>query len=165
MKMQIDHHYDADVETVYALISDPDFIERKYVALGGRDVAVDRSELDDGGAEVVTKRTVTVDLPGFAKKVLTPSQSTIQHETWSQAQGEGERLCSYFVEVQGAPSRIEGKHRLSPASGGGTDHHLDIEVKVSIPLIGGKIEKFAGETGRVDLAAQFEFTDAELAAG
>ena len=165
MKMTIDHHYDADVETVYALISDPDFIERKYTALGGRDVAVDRTEGDDGSVEVVTRRTVSVDLPGFAKKVLAPSQTTIQHETWVAANSNGERTCTYYVEVQGAPSRIEGKHVLSASAGGGTDHHLEIEVKVSIPLIGGKIEKFAGETGRVDLAAQFEFTDAELAAG
>jgi hypothetical protein len=163
MKMQLDHHYDADVETVYALISDPDFIARKYVALGGRDVAVDRSEGDDGTVEVVTKRTVTVDLPGFAKKVLTPSQTTIQHETWSPATSTGDRVCTYFVEVQGAPSRIEGKHVLAAAPGGGTDHRLEIEVKVSIPLIGGKIEKFAGETGREDLAGQFAFTDTELA--
>ena len=163
MKMTIDHHYDADVERVYALISDPDFIERKYVAIGGRDVAVDRSEADDGSVEVVTKRTVLVDLPGFAKKVLTPSQTTIQHETWLAATSDGERICTYFVDVQGAPSRIEGKHTLSAAPGGGTDHHLEIEVKVSIPLIGGKIEKFAGETGREDLAAQFDFTDSELA--
>jgi hypothetical protein len=163
MKMQIDHHYDADVERVYELISDPEFIERKYLALGGRDVAVDRSEADDGSVEVVTKRTVTVDLPGFAKKVLTPSQTTIQHETWAAVNGNGERICTYFVEVQGAPSRIEGRHTLSTAASGGTDHKLEIEVKVSIPLIGGKIEKFAGETGRADLAAQFDFTDKELA--
>jgi len=163
--MQIDHHYDADVETVYALISDPDFIERKYAALGGRDVAVDRSDGDDGSVEVVTKRTVAVDLPGFAKKVLSPSQTTVQHETWAVATSQGERVCTYFVEVHGAPSRIEGKHTLSAAAGGGTDHRIELEIKVSIPLIGGKIEKFAGETGREDLAAQFDFTDNELAAG
>ena len=165
MKMQIDHHYDADVETVYALISNPDFIEHKYAAIGGRDVAVDRSDGDDGSVEVVTKRTVTVDLPGFAKKVLTPSQTTIQHETWAPANGKGERSCTYFVEAHGAPSRIEGTHTLSAAPDGGTDHRIEIEIKVSIPLIGGKLEKFAGETGREDLAAQFAFTDEALAAG
>jgi hypothetical protein len=164
MKMQVDHHYAADVETVFALISDPHFIEAKYAALGGRDVASDRSDTDDGGVEVVTKRTVTVDLPGFAKKVLSPSQTTIQTEVWTPADAAGERHCTYHVDVQGAPSRIEGRHVLAPAAGG-TAHRIDLEIKVSIPLIGGKIEKFAGETGRSDLAEQFAFTDAALATG
>jgi hypothetical protein len=162
MKMEIDHHYDADVETVYSLISDPDFIERKYVAIGGKDVAADRTETDEGGCEVVTTRTVTIDLPGFAKKVLTPNQTTVQNEVWSAARADGVRVCTYHVDSKGAPARISGKHTLV-AGNGGTDHHLEIEIKVSIPLIGGKIEKFAGDTGRADLAAQFDFTDKELA--
>jgi hypothetical protein len=162
--MNIDHHYEADVETVYTLISDPDFIERKYVALGGRDVAVDRTDLDDGGVEVVTKRTATVDLPGFAKKVLSPSNTAIQREVW-QPQGDGgERVCRYTVEVQGVPSRIDGTHTLIPAASG-CDHRIEVEAKVSVPLLGGRLDKFAVETGRADLEAQFAFTDAELAKG
>ena len=55
-KVRIEHDYTADVETVYALISDPDYVERKYVDLGGRDVTVDRTETGDSGCKVVTKR-------------------------------------------------------------------------------------------------------------
>ncbi|HVV77242.1 MAG TPA: DUF2505 domain-containing protein [Mycobacteriales bacterium] len=161
-KIRIEHDYAADVETVYALISDPDYVERKYVALGGRDVAVDRSETDDGGCEVVTKRTITVDLPGFASKVLTPSQSPIQAETWSPPNAAGERVCNYTVEAPGTPSRIVGTHRLTPTASG-CHHTIDIDAKVNIPLIGGKIEKFAAEQGRADIEAQFAHTDAALA--
>jgi hypothetical protein len=162
VKIRIEHHYDADVEAVYALISDPAYIERKYVAIGGRDLAVDRSEGDDGGCEVVTKRTVAVDLPGFAKKVLTPSQTTIQTEVWGPASASGVRTCTYDVDVQGAPGRISGSHTLTPA-GTGADHVIDIDIKVSVPLIGGRLEKLAAETGRGDIEAQFDHTDAELA--
>ncbi|HEX3898308.1 MAG TPA: DUF2505 domain-containing protein [Mycobacteriales bacterium] len=162
MKLRIEHDYAADVETVYALISDPDYIERKYVAIGGRDVAADRSDGDDGGCEVVTKRTVAVDLPGFAKKVLTPSQTTVQTEVWSAAGGDGVRRCTYDVDVQGAPGNISGSHVLSP-SAGGSHHVIDIEIKVSVPLIGGRLEKLAAETGRGDIERQFDHTDEELA--
>jgi hypothetical protein len=160
--MQIDHHYDADIDAVYALISDPDFIERKYVALGGRDVAVDRTELDDGGVEVVTKRTTTIDLPGFAKKVLSPSNTAVQREVWQPVSDNGERACRFTIEVQGVPSRVGGVHTLIPAESG-CDHRIEIDAKVSVPLIGGRLEKLAGETARADLAEQFAFTDAELA--
>ena len=161
MQIKIDHHYDADVETVYALISEPEFIEGKYVAIGGTGVAVDRSETD-GGCEVVTKRTVAVDLPGFAKKVLSPRNTTVQTEIWTAPDAAGVRVCTYHVEVHGAPSRIQGRHTLTPAADG-ADHHIEIEVKVSVPLIGGRLEKFAAETGRSDLADQFAFTDKALA--
>jgi hypothetical protein len=162
VKIRIEHDYAADVETVFALISDPGFVERKYVALGGRDVAVDRSDADDGGCEVVTKRTVTIELPGFASKVLAPSQSPVQIETWAAATSSGERLCRYTVEAPGTPSRIEGVHRLAPTASG-CHHTIDIDAKVNIPLIGGKIEKFAAEQGRADINAQFAYTDEELA--
>lgn len=162
MKARIEHDYAADVETVYALISDPGFIERKYIALGGRDVAVDRSETDDGGCEVVTKRTITVELPGFAKKVLTPSQTAIQTEKWAAATASGERVCTYTVEAQGTPSKIQGTHRLTPTSSG-CHHTIDIDAKVSVPLIGGRLEKLAAEQGRDDIGRQFDYTDDELA--
>jgi hypothetical protein len=162
VKLRIEHDYAADVETAYALISDPAYIERKYVALGGRDVAADRSETDGGGCEVVTKRTVSVELPGFAKKVLTPSQTTVQTEVWSVASGEGVRRCTYDVDVQGAPGNISGTHTLTP-SATGSHHVIDIEIKVSVPLIGGRLEKLAAETGRVDIEQQFAHTDQELA--
>jgi uncharacterized protein YndB with AHSA1/START domain len=161
-RLHLEYHYDAEIETVYALITDPDFVTRKYVALGGTDVAVDSSAEDDGGCEVVTKRTVTVDLPGFAKRVMTPSNTTVQIETWAAADGLGNRVCTYSVEVQGIPSRITGTVTLS-ADAGGTKQEIRAEVKVSIPLIGGKLEKFGVDTGTKDIDAQAAFTVAELA--
>jgi hypothetical protein len=162
VKVRIEHDYTADVETVYALISDPGFVERKYVAIGGRDVAVDRTETDGGGCEVVTKRTISVDLPGFAKKVLTPSQTAVQIERWAPATSSGERVCTYTVEAQGAPSRIEGVHKLQPTASG-CHHTIDIDAKINIPLLGGRLEKLAAEQGSDDIAKQFAYTDDELA--
>jgi hypothetical protein len=161
MRMHLEHHYDQDVETVYALITDPDFVTRKYEALGGTNIAIDRSEADDGGCEVVTKRTVTVDLPGFAKRVMTPSNTAVQTEIWSGADDLGNRTSTYHVEIQGMPSKVTGTLILSPDAGG-TKQVIDADVKVSIPLIGGKLEKFGIETGSKDIDAQVEFTIDEL---
>lgn len=165
MKMQVEHHYDAELEAVFTLISDAGFQERKYTTLGATNVSVEKNETDEGGCAVITTRTVVVDLPGFAKKFLQPTQTATQNEVWSAAQADGSRVCTYGVESKGVPGRISGRHTLRPASGGGTDHSIEIEIKMSIPLVGGKIENFAGDTARVDLAAQFAYTDKELAAG
>jgi hypothetical protein len=110
---------------------------------------------------VVTKRTVTVDLPGFAKRVMTPSNTAVQTESWSAADDLGNRTSTYHVEIQGMPSKVTGTLILSPDAGG-TKQVIDADVKVSIPLIGGKLEKFAVATGTADLAAQADFTASEL---
>ena len=159
MKMTVTHHFDADVETVFALMSDPDFCKRKYVDAGATDIQIDSDQRADGPT-LVSKRKVTVDLPGFAKKVMQPTNTVQQTDEWAPAD-DGSRVCRYKVEVQGVPSRIDGTVTLTP-DGGGTRQDVQAEVKVSIPLLGGKLEKFAVENGVKALDHEAEFTAKEL---
>ena len=158
MKMKVTHHFDADVETVYALMSDPDFCMRKYADAGATDIQVDSDQRDDG-PKLVSRRKLTVDLPGFAKKVMQPTNTVVQTDEWSAAT----RSCRYSVEVQGVPSRIDGTVTLTE-EGGGTRQEVEADVKVSIPLLGGKLEKFAVDNGIKALDHEAEFTAKELAA-
>jgi len=158
MKMKVTHHFDADVETVYALMSDPDFCMRKYADAGATDIQIDSDRRDDG-PKLVSRRKVTVDLPGFAKRVMQPTNTVVQTDEWSAAA----RSCRYSVEVQGVPSRIDGTVTLTE-EGGGTRQEVQAEVKVSIPLLGGKLEKFAVDNGVKALDHEAEFTAKELAA-
>lgn len=159
---ELTHHYDQDVATVFALITDPDFVTRKYEALGGRDISVTRSDTSDGGYQIVTKRTMTIDLPGFAAKVMSPTNTAVQTETWGPAAADGSRLCRYTVEFQGVPSKVAGTLELTDDAGG-TKQLIAADVKVSIPLLGGKLEKFGIETGTADIQKQVDFTIDELA--
>ena len=158
--MRVTHHFDADVETVYALMSDPDFCMRKYADAGATDIEVDSDRRDDGPT-LTSKRKVTVDLPGFAKKVMQPTNTVHQTDEWAPAGGDGSRVCRYKVEVQGVPSRIDGTVTLN-AEGNGTRQEVEAEVKVSIPLLGGKLEKFAVDNGVKALDHEAEFTAKEL---
>jgi len=161
MRMHVSHHFDADVETVFARMSDPDFIMRKYADAGATDIQVDSDHRDDAPT-IVSRRKMTVDLPGFAKKVMQPTNTVAQTDEWSPADGDGQRVCRYKVEVQGVPSRIDGTVTLS-ADGGGTRQDVEAEVKVSIPLVGGRLEKFAVESGQKALADEAAFTAEDLA--
>ena len=160
--MKVTHRFDADVETVYALMSDPDFIARKYADAGASDIQVDTDKREEG-PRVVSRRKMTVDLPGFAKKVMQPTNTVVQTDQWSP-DDSGRRVCRYTVEVQGVPSRIDGTVTLS-ADGAGTRQDVEAEVKVSIPLLGGKLEKFAVDNGVKALEHEARFTATELAAG
>src|SRR3954469_12652794 len=90
MRMQVSHHFNGDVERVFALLTDPGFLERKFAAGGAKDVSVDHEKLPDGSCRVTTRRHVTVDLPGFAKKFIQPTNALLQTETWEPA-GRGVR--------------------------------------------------------------------------
>jgi hypothetical protein len=161
-RMQVSHRYDADVETLYALMCDPAFLERKYADQGATDISIERGDGDAGGQHLVTRRKVTVDLPGFAKRVMQPT-NTVEHvEDWAAPATDGSRVCTYTIEVQGVPSRISGTVTLSP-DGAGTRQDVAADVKVSIPLVGGRLEKFAVDSGTKVLAEEAEFTRAELA--
>ena len=159
MKMTVTHRFDAEVETVFKLVTDPDFLARKYADAGSTDINV---ELDGDGPTVISHRKVTIDLPGFAKKVMAPTNTVVQTEAWGPADDTGRRVCRYKVEVQGVPSRIDGTVTLS-TDGGGTRQDIVAEVKVSIPLLGGKLEKFAVESGVKTLQEEADFTAKELA--
>jgi hypothetical protein len=155
-RMQVTHSFDADAETVFGLMTDPGFLERKYADQGATDISIDAS-----GSRVVSRRKVTVDLPGFAKKVMQPTNTVVQTDEWCDADADGRRVCRYTVEVQGVPSRIDGTVTLSP-DGTGTRQDVAAEVKVSIPLLGGKLEKFAVDSGVKALAQEAAFTAREL---
>jgi hypothetical protein len=160
MRMQVSHHFDADVETVYALASDPGFVKRKYADQGATDITIE-SEPRDRAMLNRIRRKVTIDLPGFAKKVMSPTNTVVQTDDWAPADSSGRRVCTYSVEVQGVPSRINGTVTLTP-DGAGTRQDVEAEVKVSIPLLGGKLEKFAVESGTKVLEQEAVFTAAAL---
>jgi len=160
MRMQVSHHFDADVDRVFALMSDPEFILRKYTDAGATEIQVDSDHRDEAPT-VVSRRKMTVDLPGFAKKVMQPTNTVIQTDDWQSADGSGRRVCRYKVEVQGVPSRIDGTVTLTP-DGDGTRQDVEADVKVSIPLLGGRLEKFAVDSGQKALADEAAFTATEL---
>ena len=164
MQMRVTHHLNGDVDQVFALMTDPEFLERKFAASGAKDISVDHEALGDGTCRVTTRRHVTVDLPGFARKFIQPTNALLQTETWQPA-AEGEpRTCHYRVDVQGVPSHIDGTVTLTP-DGDGTRQDIQATVKVSIPIVGGKLEKLAVDSGEKLLADEAEFTNKELAAG
>jgi uncharacterized protein YndB with AHSA1/START domain len=159
--MRVTHQLAGDVETVQALLTDPTFLERKFAAAGATDISVKREDTAGGGQRLVIRRRVTVDLPGFATKFIQPTNTLVQTEEWAPATADGRRVCTYTVDVQGVPSRIDGRVTLSP-DGGGTRQDVQAEVKVSIPLVGGKLEKLAVDSGTTLLRDEAEFTNREL---
>ena len=110
---------------------------------------------------IVSSRVVTVDLPGFAKKALKPTNTIVQTDEWRR-DADGSWSGTFTGDVKGSPVNISGTMTLTPG-GTGTEHTVTIDVEVKIPLIGGKIADWAGKNDvRRTLDAEFAFNDARL---
>lgn len=139
MKLSESYTYPAAVEEVYALIVDPSFRESGCEAQGSTDYDV--NVVADGGGHTVTiKRTMPADdMPEFVKKLTGNSVKVVQTEAWGPADSAGGRAADVKVEILGQPAQMKGTATLN-GSGDATEFVVDGDVKVSIPLVGKKIE-------------------------
>jgi len=154
--------YDAPIDAVIAMLRDNDATVAMYESMQHRDVQVLESEGDDSSFRIRTTQVVEANVPGFAKKVLKPANTTTQTDEWHRA-GDGSWQGSFETEVKGAPLHLSGTMRLAPA-GDGCMHEVAITVDVKVPLIGGRIADWAGKNEvRKSIDDQFAFNARWLA--
>lgn len=134
--------YAAAPDAVFAMMTDEAFQAQKCADAGAlsHDVAV--STVGDGARIVVNRDLPTDRLPDFAKSLVGQTLSTT--ETWELggAESSGGRRGTLVVEVKGAPIVLRSNVVLAP-SGAGSLITVEGELKASIPLLGGRIEKAA----------------------
>ena len=142
--------YDAPLAEVAAMLADPAFREEvcSYQKVLRAAVEVD---CDGDGAT----RTVVVDqvqpakgIPGFAKKFVGDEINLVQTEKWSDIEAG-----TVDVTIPGKPGQMTGTMTIRE-SGGRTTETVDMEVRVSIPLVGGKIESLIADLLRKALKAE-----------
>jgi hypothetical protein len=75
------------------------------------------------------------NIPSFAKKIVGDTIHIVQREQWSD-----DRYATLDVTIPGKPGHVKGTITLAP-NGGGTVETVSGEVKVHVPLVGGKLEK------------------------
>lgn len=151
MQFTANHTYKRPVADVFAALTDFDSVKAKYEALGQSDVKlVRREERDDGSVTLVTRRVVPLELPGFAKRVLSPRQSVTQTDAWSGVDAKGARTGTFVLESKGTPVRVHGELRLASKGAKGCTNSTTVSIECTLPLIGGKIaEIVANDTHRV----------------
>jgi hypothetical protein len=150
MKFTTIHTFRRSVDDVFVALVDAEAVTAKYESARQSDVrVVRREEGDDGSVTLVTTRVVPLELPGFAKKVLSPKQSVTQTDVWSAPDGTGRRTGTFSVEASGAPVQVHGTLALAPDGPMACTNTIDVAVECKVPLIGAKIAGLvAGDTRR-----------------
>jgi uncharacterized protein YndB with AHSA1/START domain len=150
--MTMEQKYNAPMDKVFALLTDPKWLEARSLALGELGASV-KAKKSGGSVLLTMKRRVRRDLPGIVARVLSPESDLIFGETWS-AEENGRRAGTLTMEAVGQPVKMTAEFELCPA-GKGCVYRIEHRCKCGVPLIGGVVEKFA--LGQVESGCADEF--------
>ena len=141
MKFRHELSYDAPPQKVYAMLASPAFRRQACSAMEviSADVQLDPDAGGVGFTLVIDQLQNTRDLPAFARTFAGESTQAIQREVWLST-----TTGSLSIESPGKPTSASGTIRLEP-SGAGTTEVVELEIKVKVPLLGGKLEKLMAE--------------------
>jgi Protein of unknown function (DUF2505) len=139
MKFSHQMMYDAGPAEVRAMIVDPEFREKVCQAIGTVRHSVRVEGSGDEVGVTVDQTQSAHELPSFARKFVGNEIRIIQRETWREPTRAGLDL-----EIPGKPGRLTGGIVLD-GDDDGTVEELSGDLKVGIPLIGGKLEEFVGD--------------------
>jgi hypothetical protein len=147
-RLTYDLTYDAPLTDVREMLMDPAFREDVCDAIGclRKDVTIGP---DGGGTKVVVDMVQTATgIPGFARKFVGDEINIVQAEQWNGAEN-----ATVDVTIPGKPGQMSGTITLGE-SGGTATETVAMEIRVNLPLVGGKIEALVGDMLRKSLAAE-----------
>lgn len=126
----------ATTEQVYAMLANPDFREKvcEYQRYPRRTVTITPNGA--GMSVRVDQFRPATEVPSFARKLVGDELNIIQAESWSSPTNG-----TLQVSIPGKPGEMKGTITLV-GDADGTTETVAVNVKASIPLIGGKIESF-----------------------
>jgi carbon monoxide dehydrogenase subunit G len=139
MKFRHELQYDATPAQVFEMLADPAFRRAVAEAMDVISADVDLQRDGDGFTLTIDQLQKTDDLPGFARTFAGDSTQAVQREVWRDGTS-----ASLSIEAPGKPTNMSGTIRLEP-NGAGTTEVVELEIKVKVPLIGGKLEKLMAE--------------------
>ena len=152
MEFTVDQSYDHTADAVFTALTDFAAVTAKYEAAGQREVTLVRRDVDDDGSiTLVSTRVVPLDVPGFAKKFLSPTQTVTQTDEWGPP--EAGRLTARLLRGRGqgragvgerdaaplpdrrvvVPEPDRGDHRVQGAAGRRQDRRLRLQGHPQAP--------------------------------
>jgi hypothetical protein len=143
--------FSAPAPTVYSALVDRAFLDERLRVLGGKGAAV--TEYTRAGDEVRFRLRQGIEaekLPGAVRSLLKGDLVVEREESW-RPDGGG-YAATGRATISGVPGEINSRSRLA-----GGELVITAEVRVGIPLVGGKLEGvIAQHVGKL-LAAESEF--------
>ncbi|HEY5283258.1 MAG TPA: DUF2505 domain-containing protein [Polyangia bacterium] len=139
----MERKFNASVDKVFTLLTDPKWLETRCLALGELSASV-KTRKAAAGPTVTMKRRVHRELNAIIAKVLNPDSDIELEEKWTVAKDH----CagSFTLQIIGKPITVTAEFEIAP-QGKGCVYRIQHHAKVKVPFIGGVVEKFViGQT-------------------
>lgn len=140
--------YDAPPDEVFAMLADPAFRAEVCEAQGVVSHDIDLTPTEAGFTLVTEQVQDTAGLPAIAKKIVGDTTKAVIEEQWSSRTGG-----TVTITAPGKPTTATGTVRLE-ARGGGTTEVVELDVKVKVPVIGGKLEALMADNIKAGLEVE-----------
>lgn len=152
-----DASYSCSAAELHATLCDPEYWRARVDAVGGPGATLDAVTPTKGGAEVaLTQKVAAEHLPSIVSRIVSGDLSISRTESWGPLNGSS-ATGRTTAHVASTPAVVGSTAELSGADGGCTVRTRG-EVKVSVPLIGGKLEQAVADAVLRLLNAEQKFT-------
>ncbi|HET7684358.1 MAG TPA: DUF2505 domain-containing protein [Marmoricola sp.] len=138
MRLRQELTYDAAPDEVLAMLRDPAYWDRVAVAT---EALASRTTVETAGdttTVVVDQQQAVAGVPSFAKKFVGDSTRAVKTTVWRG------RSATIEIETPGKPTHLSGSATVEDR-GAGSALVYDLDVRASVPLVGGKLEKLVAE--------------------
>ena len=131
----------SDPEGAFALLTDQAYVEEVATATGGHDVAVSITTHEDGGATVVSAACCRPTSPRSRRRSWARTSSSPRPGSTARQRttAPGRHLHRRLRHDADRDRRDPAPRRRGSASG----LAIEIEIKASVPFVGGKVEGVA----------------------
>jgi hypothetical protein len=155
--------FSAPAGTVGSALVDQAFLTERLRVLGGKGAElVDHRASADEVVFTLHQGLDAQHLPGPVRAILKGGDLVVAREERWQLTGD-RPVATGRASISGVPGEISSRTQLADLAEGASELVIKAEVRVRIPLIGGRIEGLvAKEVGNL-LAAESEFADRWLA--
>ena len=140
MRFEHVNSYSASPETVRAMLGDREFREAVCTYQRALDHSVEIAEDGETTRIVITQTQAMDGAPAAARKLVGGSVQIVQRETWTDSSS-----AEFAMEIPGKPGHLRGTITLVDKGDGFCEEVFSGEVKVNVPLVGGKLEGFIGD--------------------
>lgn len=138
MKFQETFDFDYPRDVILRMFGDEGYYRAKYEKMGGAPEVLD-TQSSENRFSITVRHALDASrlkFPDFVKSRIGDNLYLRQTDAWQLDQGRG-RLD---IDIEKAPVEIRSTLHLTD-QGSGSRLTLDFDIKASVPLLGGKIEK------------------------
>lgn len=159
MELSHTHRYAASAAQVQQVLTDPAFRDRVCERQGALSHEVRVSGAGTTTEVVVRQTQAMTGAPALATRFTGDTVTLVQQEAWRTPTS-----ADLSITLVGGPVELRsGRITLTDRPDGGCDQSVTGDLRVKVPLVGGKLEAMLADVLRAGMRRQAEVGDAWLA--